>query len=579
MDSHAAETSLTSVEDGDVLVESWASPITPQDVSVPLYHSDVGTTLLVGSGEGEEENADEETASRELLERLVKKLLGLVVGLLNAERAFFFTTETDTVGRKERLHTNCLVAVDLDGELINQPEKRVSKEILVEAARTGVPVSHDTAISSDARADESQKEHSLPSFFVALPIVMQCKVNAVLFVENRFRALSLSRETVLTVRVHCRILGAVLEIHRLRKENRSLWNDVSRLLEAQPQTVETASLVAHTVEQSRCAERSDLKGDYSMIVGSSARMLDIFRTLDRISDSNASVLVNGDSGTGKELIANAIHKNSNRNDKPFVSENCGALTETLLESELFGYMKGSFTGATKDRKGLFELANGGTLFLDEVGDMSANMQKKLLRVLQERVVRRVGGKDLISVDVRIISATNKNLMEEVRAGNFREDLYYRLNVINLKLPPLRERKEDVAEIAECFLRALIQENGEVKQIEPVTMARLVDYDWPGNIRELQNEIKRLYALSDGDIRITDLSDDILRGKDASHHFHNLETDLANLTLKEAVERIEEHMIRSALIDCRGNKSLVAKKLEVPKTSLYNKINKYDLSRI
>ncbi len=316
-----------------------------------------------------------------------------------------------------------------------------------------------------------------------------------------------------------------------------------------------------------------------MIVGSSPRMIEIFQILDRISSSNAPVLINGESGTGKELIANAIHKNSTRVDQPFVSENCGALTETLLESELFGYMKGAFTGAAKDRKGLFELATGGTLFLDEVGDMSPGMQKKLLRVLQEKVVRRVGGKELIPVDVRIISATNKDLQDEVLRGNFREDLYYRLNVIKLKLPPLRERKEDVQEIVEYFLGLLGQENGLVKDMDETAMGCLVDYEWPGNIRELQNEVKRLYALSEDTIQVHDLSETILQGGHAKSEFKSLERDLLDLTLKEAVERVEERMIRHALIELRGNKSLVAKKLQVPKTSLYNKINKYGLNRI
>ena len=211
--------------------------------------------------------------------------------------------------------------------------------------------------------------------------------------------------------------------------------------------------------------------------------------------------------------------------------------------------------------------------------MSPGMQKKLLRVLQEKVVRRVGGKELIPVDVRIISATNKDLQDEVLRGNFREDLYYRLNVIKLKLPPLRERKEDVQEIVEYFLGLLGQENGLVKDMDETAMGCLVDYEWPGNIRELQNEVKRLYALSEDTIQVHDLSETILQGGHAKSEFKSLERDLLDLTLKEAVERVEERMIRHALIELRGNKSLVAKKLQVPKTSLYNKINKYGLNRI
>jgi two-component system NtrC family response regulator len=309
-------------------------------------------------------------------------------------------------------------------------------------------------------------------------------------------------------------------------------------------------------------------------MGSSKRMLDIFGILDRISTSAAPVLISGESGTGKELIANAVHQNSPRKGKVFVSENCGALTETLLESELFGYVKGAFTGAHKDHKGLFELATSGTLFLDEVGDMSQSMQKKLLRVLQEGVIRRVGGKDYISVDVRTISATNKELLEEVRAGNFREDLYYRLNVINLTLPPLRERKEDIPELVETFLAGLASETGLEKMIEPAAMQYLIQHSWPGNIRELLNEIKRLHTLSDGDIRVGDLSETVLVGETRGLPFQEIERELSHLSLKEATERLEKEMIRNAFVQCRGNKSLMAKMLQVPKTSLYNKINKY-----
>ncbi|MGQ9591191.1 MAG: sigma-54 interaction domain-containing protein, partial [Planctomycetota bacterium] len=326
-------------------------------------------------------------------------------------------------------------------------------------------------------------------------------------------------------------------------------------------------------------KRGGLKGDYSAIVGSSPCMLEIFRVLDRISNSNAPVLIAGESGTGKELIAHAVHDNSPRRGKVFVSENCGALTETLLESELFGYVKGAFTGATKDSKGLFELAEGGTLFLDEVGDMSPGMQKKLLRVLQEGVIRRVGGKEYIPVDVRVISATNKDLLEEVRAGNFREDLYYRLNVITIRVPSLRERKEDIPELVENFLEEVAKETGVRKRIEPAAVQRLAQYNWPGNVRELKNEIRRLHALAEGDIGLHDLSETILAGEDRDRPFHALGTEIYQLTLKDATERLEREMIRNAIIQARGNKSLVAKMLQVPKTSLYTKINKYGLDKL
>ncbi|MEM7233030.1 MAG: sigma-54 dependent transcriptional regulator, partial [Planctomycetota bacterium] len=269
---------------------------------------------------------------------------------------------------------------------------------------------------------------------------------------------------------------------------------------------------------------------------------------------------------------------SPRSDKPFVSENCAAITETLLESELFGYVKGAFTGANKDHKGLFEIADGGTLFLDEVGDMSSSMQKKLLRVLQEGVIRRVGAKEYTPVDVRIISATNKDLLSECRKGNFREDLYYRLNVINLKLPPLRDRKEDVVPLIEFFLEQSAKEHGTHTSVDPNAQQKLVAYAWPGNVRELQNEVKRLCAMADDQIiKVSDLSEALLSGEAGESTLQDWPVELAQMTLREATERLEKSMIQNALNETGGNKSLVAKTLQIPKTSLYNKINKYELT--
>ncbi|HBO51374.1 MAG TPA: hypothetical protein DD471_05260, partial [Planctomycetes bacterium] len=285
-----------------------------------------------------------------------------------------------------------------------------------------------------------------------------------------------------------------------------------------------------------------------------------------------------ESGTGKELAALAIHQNSPRRDRKFVSENCGALTETLLESELFGYVKGAFTGATKDHKGLFEQAVGGTFFLDEVGDMSPSMQKKLLRVLQEGVVRRVGSKEFTPVDVRIVSATNKDLLQECNAGNFREDLYYRLNVINLVLPPLRDRREDIPDLVEYFLGSTTAGSPKPVVIEDTALELMTEYSWPGNIRELQNEILKLAALCDDNlIRAKDLSEHLRDGVNPMSSTGKKWTEgFAHMSLKEATDEFECELIRQALAKNSDNKSLVAKSLRIPKTTLYNKIKKYKL---
>ena len=245
--------------------------------------------------------------------------------------------------------------------------------------------------------------------------------------------------------------------------------------------------------------RSSLLFDYPEIIGESPNLVSILATIDKISSTEISVLIQGESGTGKELVAKAIHEYSHRKQRPFISENCAAIPETLLESELFGYTRGAFTGAYQDKKGLFEIADKGTLFLDEVGDMSFSMQKKLLRALQSGEIRQVGGKEAKKVDVRILAATNKNLKTAMEKGLFREDLYYRLNVVNLVLPPLRERKQDILALFQYFLKKNAQSMGKSvptynKEVEDL----LSGYAWPGNIREMQNEVKKILALLEGD---------------------------------------------------------------------------------
>jgi len=234
------------------------------------------------------------------------------------------------------------------------------------------------------------------------------------------------------------------------------------------------------------------------IIGNSSQMQEIYKTIGRIAESKATVLVQGESGTGKELVANAVHYNSLRKNGPFIKMNCAALPETLLESELFGHEKGSFTGAVTARRGKFEAAHGGTIFLDEIGEMSPVLQSKLLRILQDQTFDRIGGNQSITVDVRVIAATNKNLEEEVKKGNFREDLYYRLNVVFIQIPPLRNRKEDIIPLIEYFLRKYSSEvKSETIGISKAVVDILLNYDWPGNVRELENVIERSVVFSGG----------------------------------------------------------------------------------
>ena len=281
-------------------------------------------------------------------------------------------------------------------------------------------------------------------------------------------------------------------------ENTRLYDQVASLnrqLQAKLDTTEK-ELEQVRVELEDRTKQIELRYNYDNIVGRAPRMQDVFRLLDRVTDTNVPVFIHGESGTGKELVAKAIHYNGPRRKFRMISENCAATSESLLESELFGYVRGAFTGAHADRKGLFELANKGTLFLDEVGDMSLSMQKKLLRVLQEGEIRRVGGKDTIQVDVRIVSASNKDLKKLVEEGKFREDLYYRLNVVKVDLPPLRERKEDLPLLIDHFLKD--ETTGTPMRFSTEALQMMMRYNWPGNIRELRNVVERAKIISDGE---------------------------------------------------------------------------------
>ncbi|MBI4398654.1 MAG: sigma-54-dependent Fis family transcriptional regulator [Candidatus Omnitrophica bacterium] len=313
------------------------------------------------------------------------------------------------------------------------------------------------------------------------------------------------------------------------------------------------------------------------LIGTSSKMQEIYKLLEKIAKSDSTVLVVGESGTGKEMVARAIHYNSHRKDKPFVSINCASLPDPLLESELFGHERGSFTGAFTTKLGLLELAKEGTFLLDEVGDMSLAMQSKLLRALQEREIKRVGGIENIPIDVRIISATSKDLRAEIEKKNFREDLFYRINVIPVFLPPLRERKEDIPPLIQHIASLLKEKSGIGKEIEftPDGLGYLMEYHWPGNIRELENILERLYMLADKkglskeDI-IKILSSELKSEKSMTQGGTML------IELKNETEHFERKMIEKALEDAGGNKLQAAKLLHCSRQTLQYKVRKYNL---
>ena len=341
------------------------------------------------------------------------------------------------------------------------------------------------------------------------------------------------------------------------------------------------------------------------IVGSSRPMLEVFKLIGKVAPSDATVLITGESGTGKELIAEALHRASKRNPHPLVKVSCAALPETLLETELFGHEKGSFTGAMTMRKGRFETANKGTIFLDEIGEMTPGTQTKLLRILQEREFERIGSNTPIKIDIRVITATNRNLADEVTSGKFREDLYYRLNVIHIHMPPLRDRKDDIPLLVEHFLVKFRHSAGAIPTaISEEALQRLVDYDWPGNVRELENAIERAVVLSRGNpitlehlpfgntreardrkrlaerrLRLKDDEENLSNRRDeleADEAMAEADTTGADDTFKGRVSALERQLIKEALERADGNRSKAADELGIYRRLLYAKIKEYGL---
>jgi transcriptional regulator with GAF, ATPase, and Fis domain len=513
-----------------------------------------------------------DVASEQDLMPLLGRVLDAVLELTGAERAFVVLS--DGKGGLE-----CETSRNFEGSEVRNAEVAVSRSIAQQVIASGQPL-----FTVNAREDERFKAvQSIVNLglrsVLCVPLRFREQVLGVVYIDNRLEAAAFStkdrdRLTVFADQAAIAIANARL-IRDLTESNKALAVARARLEALNRDLRRTVSDREAELASARARLAGDeppegeLKYESVGILGRSAAMRQVFELLDRVVESEFPVLVEGESGTGKELLARAIHRLGSRRSEAFVSENCAALPESLLESELFGSVKGAFTGAT-NRRGLLERAHGGTLFLDEVSEMSPSLQAKLLRFLQEGEFRPVGRSDPVRVDVRIISACNKDLRQLAKDGGFREDLFYRLNVLPVKLPPLRARREDVPLLVERFIsRAAAALSRQPPAIEPEVIEVFARYSWPGNIREMENEVRRLVTVCDGTITVNRVSQHIL--KPASEAVEDEDGDLTSM-----VQAIEMREIKRALEQYHGNKSRAAQLLGISRFALNRKLEKYGI---
>jgi len=479
------------------------------------------------------------------LDELLARVVDAVVQIASADRGFLMLMREDG-----KLHFE--IARSRDEATLPPEEFQISWGIAEEAAHRRETVWVPDAVGSSLFQDrKSVRELSLRTV-VALPILNTGRVLGVLYLDSHSIAHEFTPEDIAILEGFAAQVAVALENARAHGELKDSKNRLE---------IENLNLRRALKEESR----------YGILVGRSSKMLRVIELLEKVIPTQVSVLVQGETGTGKELIARAIHLNGPRREKNFIAVNCGAVPENLLESELFGYRKGAFTGAAEDRVGLFEAADGGTLFLDEVGEMPAALQVKLLRVLQDSQIRRVGDTVTRRVDFRLVTATNRDLRAEVDAGRFRQDLFYRLNVVPISLPPLRERGEDVLLLAQHFLEHFArQQVKEIRGLGPDSRELLLRHPWPGNVRELENAMARAVALADSggiiEPALFGLGPPVTRRWDGQH------------TLRETLDAVEAETIREALRQCDSNVSRAARALGVSRQHLHNRMNAHGIRR-
>ncbi|MBT7318885.1 MAG: sigma 54-interacting transcriptional regulator [Planctomycetes bacterium] len=505
------------------------------------------------------------------LEEMASIAARAAVRLVNAERGFVFLLEGGEISHA--------VGRNFADEPVASPDRKISQTLLERAVATGKPMLLEDASSDGEFAGSASITDMGLRSLILLPLTFDGEVLGLLMVDHRLAPAAFRQTDVALLRALSGLaaahLGAARERKRLRLMRRRLAS-AQKLLGRREEKIDTQSVLETIAGQ----------GFYGLI-GTSAAMQELHSSMERMLDSSLPILIEGRSGTGKELVARALHTHGPRAGSAFIVENCGALPDTLLESELFGHVKGAFTGATRDRKGRFEEASGGTLFLDEVSEMSEAMQSRLLRVLQEGEIRRVGDDAMRQVDVRVIAACNVDLRQRVKEGLFREDLFFRLNVLSLELPQLKDREGDIALLSEHFALQEAASQGRERRSFPDDVLCLLDaHSWPGNVRELRNEIRRLTLLGEGDISTSELSADIRSSHLATaprpdadtfvDHGPESSVSLADGSLPELVEQLERRLITEALEETNGNRAQAGKRLGITRFALLRKLEKYEL---
>ncbi|MEZ6185350.1 MAG: sigma 54-interacting transcriptional regulator [Planctomycetota bacterium] len=496
-----------------------------------------------------------------LLERrqVLGTLLDMMIQLSESERGLLYLEQDGDLLLE--------VGQNAMGESVN--DQGVSKAVVERVHQGQVPVAILDTDDDHGELVESCRGLGLERV-ICLPLSIKGKQIGCMYFDSTRAAHDFEESDLIFMRALARELGNAIENARLYQENLEQKRSLEELTAKLAQKVQAQA--NEIADMERNLSQFKARFDYERIVGSSEAMRQVFRFLDRITDSDVAVLVMGETGTGKELIARSLHLNGPRRDGPFVSVHCGAITETLMESELFGHVRGAFTGADRDKQGFFEQADGGTIFLDEVEDMSPGMQRELLRVLQEGEIRRVGGKDIVKVDVRVISACNRDLAGMVKSGEFRQDLFYRLNVVSIELPPLRDRKEDIPLLVESFLDEIAEAEGRRFQISKNAMRALLRYDWPGNVRELQSFLRKKVLLVEGDV----LEEQDVQLDDGGQVSHGI-SKLFEVNYADAKTTFAKEYLKSVLSRNGGNVTRASAEAGIVRSSFHKMMRKHGLT--